>query len=71
MNTAEAYIAIIGGALVIGAALWRVGTAMFNLVRKFDRLFNEHDVMLKTLATQATAIEQLQRRAERRARTNG
>ncbi len=71
MGTVGSYVAIIGGALVIGASLWRLGTTILRGIRRFDRIMNEHETILRTIDIHGKAIKTLQQVEERRVSRRG
>ncbi len=64
-------VSITGGALVIVAALWRIGTSLIRLVRRADKLMSEHEFLLKSAKDNSAAILKLNRRLDRMAGNNG
>lgn len=64
-------VSVIGGMLVISAALWRIGTSLIRLIRRVDRLMREHEFLLRSAKDDAEAILKLNRRLDRLAARNG
>lgn len=71
MNSVATLTTIIGGMLVIFAALWRIGTSLIRLIRRVDKLLREHEFLLKTVRDDSEAILKLNRRLDRMAAGNG
>lgn len=64
-------IVLLVGIFTIGASLWRVGTAIYRILNRWDRMTDEHDNLLKATAANTEAIIRLNRRLDRMDRRRG
>lgn len=71
MDKTLTFVSILGGVFVIVAALWRIGTSLIRLIRRADRLMQEHEFLLKSAKDNSAAILKLNRRLDRMAGNNG
>ena len=71
MGNTATWVFAIGGTLAIGASLWRIGTGVLRLVRRFDTLMREHVFLLNSARVNSEAILKLSKRMDRMSSRNG